>query len=331
MIFSGLKNSLFYFKLLIFSISIFLLACSKKSIDLPFSEIQTPISTRINKTFWQNALTGFICGGEKGNSGYIYKTNDGGISWQIAHQTTNQSLYDIYFVDSLTGYCCGESLLLLTTNDGGLTWNKFNYPIEAPSYEILTLRAITGNKNFVLIVGGDNFNLGVSLKFINGGFPWQFYRYDAEMRTAVAFNIHNYISCGYGLTYQTKDTGFNFTPLPATNDFFTGSSVTNNTAFACGYNGGIYTIGHTENSWTQILDANKAFKRSHIHLNGICMINETYGYAVGNDGLVLKTTNGKDWKKCNPLGNSNLLSISKNNNGQLVISSQTGKLYVIEI
>jgi photosystem II stability/assembly factor-like uncharacterized protein len=323
------KNKVFRY-LLIISIFSNAFACKKKELEISYNEFSTPVSTRINKTFWQDPLNGFFCGGEKGSSGYIYHTTDGGNTWQNVYTNSNKSLYDVYFVDANTGYCCGEELLLLITNDGGLTWNEFNYPIEAPEYEIVTLRNITGNQNFVLFSGGDNFNQGVSFRFINGGFPWVFYRYDAELRTAIAFDIHNYIACGYGLTFQSKDTGITFNPLPATEDFFTGSSVINNTAYACGYNGGIYKIGNSETNWTKILDANKIFKKQRVHFNGICMTDNNNGYAVGHDGAIIKTTNGTEWKRCSALGETNLLSIANNKGGKLIISSSNGKLYAIQ-
>lgn len=322
-----LKNVAYILIISLFS-SVF--ACKKKEIEISYTELSTPVSTRINKTFWQNPLNGFFCGGEKGSSGYLYNTSDGGTTWQNTYTNSNKSLYDVYFVDATTGYCCGEELLLLITNDGGLTWNEFDYPIEAPPYEVLTLRNITGNTNFVLISGGDNFNLGVSFRFINGGFPWNFYRYDAELRTSVAFDIHNYITCGYGLTFQSKDTGITFNPLPATEDFFTGSSVVNSTAFACGYNGGIYKINSSQTEWTKIVDANKIFKKERVHFNGICMTDASNGYAVGNNGAVIKTTNGTDWKKCSAISETNLLSVADNKGGKLIVSVANGKLYAIQ-
>ena len=58
-----------------------------------------------------------------GRKGIIFKTTDGGITWnQLNHNQTTEDLYGVHFVDQLVGYAVGDSGTILRTSDGGGSW-----------------------------------------------------------------------------------------------------------------------------------------------------------------------------------------------------------------
>jgi photosystem II stability/assembly factor-like uncharacterized protein len=66
-----------------------------------------------------------------GQPAVIYKTNDGGISWQLKHQEVEAAFFDgITFSDSERGYVIGDPIdgkwMILQTANGGETW----YPVS---------------------------------------------------------------------------------------------------------------------------------------------------------------------------------------------------------
>lgn len=67
--------------------------------------------------------TGFA-GGGNGSQAVIYKTIDGGGSWNMKHAAgdAQSSIYGINFVDHNTGYAIGSNGLILRTDNGGETW-----------------------------------------------------------------------------------------------------------------------------------------------------------------------------------------------------------------
>ncbi|MBW2539775.1 MAG: hypothetical protein JRE27_09240, partial [Deltaproteobacteria bacterium] len=70
--------------------------------------------------------TGWICG----KGGIMYRTNDGGITWQEQQTHTYESLYGISFVDKDTGWAVGQMGTIVSTRDGGETWTMQKSPLE---------------------------------------------------------------------------------------------------------------------------------------------------------------------------------------------------------
>jgi photosystem II stability/assembly factor-like uncharacterized protein len=100
-------------------------------------EIDTSINRTYNSVFFINKEIGFISQSFDTNSIFIgnyailYKTIDGGISWNILIQDTllNEGYYtDIYFLNSKFGYLVSSAIPsenkgILQTIDSGKTWN----------------------------------------------------------------------------------------------------------------------------------------------------------------------------------------------------------------
>jgi photosystem II stability/assembly factor-like uncharacterized protein len=102
---------------------------------------------QINDIFFLDSITGFLAG----TGGKIYKTNDGGYSWQSTSTGTNQVLYKVIFYTPNNGFASGSNGVFLKTNDGGLTWHSYGFPsteniIDFNITSGNNLYAITGNK-----------------------------------------------------------------------------------------------------------------------------------------------------------------------------------------
>lgn len=67
------------------------------------------------------------------NTGYVYKTNNGGISWTKV-STSKEYGSKIYFNDESNGYMqdllYDQGQILLITKDGGVTWEELLYPYD---------------------------------------------------------------------------------------------------------------------------------------------------------------------------------------------------------
>lgn len=84
-----------------------------------FSPNSVAISNVLLSVFFTSASTGYMSGGFMG--GAIYKTTDGGISWDTQF-TSDDPIPSIYFTDANTGYAVGISGMILKTTNGGTTW-----------------------------------------------------------------------------------------------------------------------------------------------------------------------------------------------------------------
>ncbi len=317
-----------YFKLIVFSVFL-QFSCKKSSSVIPFEVINSPVSNNINKSFWFNASEGFICGGTKNDAGFIYSTKNGGKTWDRSLISDGISLYDIYFFNDTLGYCCGDNVSLYKTINKGQSWTKVDLTTHYDDFYKCTLRKIVPGNNSFIIVGGQFYSLGLIIGFQNQIIRPGFMGTSNELRSAFAFNDTNFVCCGYGTAYQSKNNLSTYTPIKIADDFITDCiALTPSNGYACGYNGGIYKITKAGNNIEKLKDYNRNYKARE-NYTGMYFKNESEGWIIGNKGALLHTVNGKDFKELNTSQTSNFLSIVSNKNNELIISTSEGKLIKI--
>lgn len=303
-------------------------ACRKKTpLKKDLSSVQTPVSTRIYKTCWLDKNTGFFCGGEKSENGYIYHTTDAGATWNAVYSNTGLSLYDILFVNDSVGYCCGEDMLILRTADKGLHWASTENKMNSDDFFNGTLYGIFGDEYLLFFAGGKNFNIGI-INWIKDNTPsanWSGFKgLSNEMRCGIFFDAQYFLAMGYGTTYKNTGNTSTFEPSSVSGDFFTATSKVNNSlSFACGYNGGVYKLTRDESD--KIVSHNRFFKKNR-YFNGIAFANENKGWVCGNAGVFYETTDGEDFKQLDLGTKKDLLSLVINKNNEVIVSTSEGKL-----
>ncbi len=303
-----------------------LISC-KKTADAPSVEvIDTPESININKSYWFNKSNGFICGGTKNQRGFIYSTNDAGKTWTKSLTCDGVSLFDIRFFSDSVGYCCGDDVTLYKTINKGASWTKLDLTTHYDDFYKGTLRRIIPSNNSFIIVGGQYNNIGLIIAFQNQIIKQGFMGTSNEMRSAFAFNDTNFVTCGYGTAYKSRNNLSDYTPIKIADDFLTDCFTLNSTSgYGCGYNGGIYKITEQGNSVQKIKDHNRSYK-SRNNFTGLFFKNDTEGWVVGNKGTLMHTTNGNDFEELKTSQEAHFLSIVSNFNNELIISTSNGKL-----
>lgn len=316
------------FLIFIIFVSCFLNSCKKEqNHQFTYQSLSIAPDIKIQNTYWLNDSTGFACGGIKNQKGSIYRTNDYGSTWKQIYVSTSESLYDLCFINDSIGYCCGEKFLLLFSENRGQSWQAFKYPYNPPSAYNVTLRNIYFKNNIMVITGGDNFNKGAAIGFLNNAFLYRFPHADNELRSSCSFNGSTFFMAGYGYLFKSSDTIKTFSPTNISGDFFTGCcSINESIGYACTYNGAIYKTINGGLTWDAIEKGNTLFKK-RIHLNSILFLNENNGWCVGDEGLILHTNDGKNWKQVKFNESVNLYSIRQKPSGKIVITSSNGNLY----
>ncbi|MBK7819025.1 MAG: hypothetical protein IPJ60_16925 [Sphingobacteriaceae bacterium] len=301
----------------------------KNLVNLQTEELTTPTQQAIHKSVWLDANTGFICGGKKNESGFIYRTIDAGKTWALLFNSPGKCLYDINFVNDTIAYACGDALLLLRSNDNGNSWSQVSFAnINLEHFNNTPLRCIFGNYNLLMVVGGENYHNGNALWFENNTMRWVWH-FDHEFRTGLNFTQENFVLAGYGNSYRTTDHGYKYTPMEFAGDFFTSSSTINSRiGFVCGYDGGIYRTDDAGDNWKTLLKPNTATKK-RIHFNGIYFSDANTGWVVGTEGLVMSSQDGQTFKEYTSITKGDLLSVVKDKQGRMVVSSSDGKLFRI--
>ncbi len=313
----------------IFFAAIFLLtiySCKKKGIDVDYSVLEVHDDVNLQKIIFLNDNVGYTCGGNKSENGVIYKTTDAGATWQKQYSNNTLCVYDIKFVNDTIGYACGENMLLLKTIDGGNHWitQSPNQPLQG--YEGTLHSIFCFDANIVYVAGGKNYQTGLTYKTYNGGAEWIYNTFDTEFRSVWFTSKLTGYYAGYGAMMQTTDSATNFHPLTINGDFYVSLYFTDSqTAFACGYNGGIYKTTDGGNSWNNQLSNNNSIVSSR-HFNNIQFENGNKGYAVGSNGLIIFTDSGTDWNQIKKIDDSNLFSVCVRGS-KIYISSEGGKIY----
>ncbi len=99
-----------------------------------------------------------------GAFGTVFRTRDGGGSWQRQVTHTAQQLYDVDFADERRGWIVGRSGLILHTSDGGDTWLPQDSKVDRHLFGV-----DFADERFGWVVG----DWGVILVTRNGGRDWE--------------------------------------------------------------------------------------------------------------------------------------------------------------
>ncbi len=230
-------------------------ACRKENEVLPVEVILVNPGIPLRDIVFLNDSVGFVCGGQKNTSGLIYRTTDGGLSWQIVYENNHHCLYTIGFTDTMAGIAGGDSLFMLRSQDGGFNWQFYWLADSVPpnAFDRPAFRKMSISRSNIYIAGGENFKKGVFYKSTDKGTTWS-YKVVANELTGISFDDSGkgWI-CGNGLVMRTGDSAVLWADAGFSGDFF--SSVcfpARDTGYIACYSGTIYLTTDAGDSWTQV-------------------------------------------------------------------------------
>jgi photosystem II stability/assembly factor-like uncharacterized protein len=114
---------------------------------------------QLNQVYFINSDTGWVTG----NTGYIFRTTDGGSTWLYSLSGTSANLSEIFFTDALEGFVIGNNGTILKTTDGGIGWALKN------STTTENLNSIWFSDQKKGTICGNN---GIILRTLNAGETW---------------------------------------------------------------------------------------------------------------------------------------------------------------
>jgi len=127
-----------------------------------WTSLKTPISTAINKLGSNSDAIWAV-----GVRGVVLKSSDRGLTWHKIETRTEETLYDLTFINDKRGWICGRNGLVLFTDNGGLEWESRNVPVDM---ELCAIAFIDPNNG---ITAGGSINHPAQFFVTNdGGLSW---------------------------------------------------------------------------------------------------------------------------------------------------------------
>ena len=252
----------------------------------------------VTDTLWSVRFTDVSKGFAVGRNGIILSTTDGGAQWSRMSLEVTQSLYSINFSNATTGWIAGSSGVVLKTTDGGLSWGR---QTSGTSQKISTI--VFADNSTGWIVGSD----GLIMKTADGGgsasFPPSLLS-PANRVTGLSKNLQlrwNTISGAQSYRVQvSQSSSFSSTVTDQSGVTALSLNVSNLLENTIYYWRVKAEYGQTSSDWSAVwcfatgstAGWNIQIAGTKNSLTGVYFVNERVGWAVGEYGTIIKTTDG---------------------------------------
>ncbi len=263
-----------------------------------------PVLAALASLHMQDSSHGWVVGKHRS----IFSTTDGGRHWLPQSPVGTGDLRDVWFVDTLHGWVVGTDIGVLRTMDGGRTWDSISATglSRVRFFDLQNGRGVNG-RVYSSSDSGHTWNMGSP---VIGG--WDMHFVDS---------LHGWT---IGSLERTTDGGKSWTLLPAPE----GSASLRSISFLDTLVGWvadwrIYKTTDGGNSWV------KQDTGAGGYINAIKFANRDIGWAGGDYGVLLGTTDGGEhWKRLpSPGGSSTITSVDGDAFGRLWIATSYGEVY----
>lgn len=239
----------------------------------------------IESVFFIDSLTGYLGGG----TGFVFKTEDAGQTWNELHIGSISWVNAIYFSSINVGYVACSDGTITKTIDGGLNWSTLTFP---SSYPVIDIYFSDDYKGYACVDFGGLYYTS------DGGSTWLLLK-AITTQYSVSFQYFNdstfYVSAHNGLsenyTYKTFDGGITWDTAvyPGSGYIFFSTTFTSiDTGYATSFTSVYKTTNGGLNWIKKSLPTLRAFS--------VDFRNSTTGIICGSDGMLFETTDsGNNW------------------------------------
>lgn len=314
------------FVLLLVWIMYAITACDVEDVGYTSQMHSLPTDLDLSDVCFINQDTGYISAGGIFTSGLLWKTEDGGATWDTvkSYRTGLNSLSYKNGIFSVSE--CGQ---------------KFHYTTDFSTWHHKTALGWWGwhkharlADNQLLLIGGENFGSGfMHHNLPNEGLLSFKDTFGYELRDIEITNNRVIHVVGYGLIMKSTDDGNSWIVSEIAGDFFRGVDFPSaEIGYVVGEYGAVYKTTNRGDSWKACRTGNSIFADPNKRLMDLAFWDENTGFLVGSGNLVYRTTNGgKIWKKIQNFdGYADFTGIKIFNNKAYIIG-KAGKLLIVNL
>jgi len=227
---------------------------------------------------------------KRGGFGYIFHTKDGGKTWDCQYGERGRHLFALHFTDRNTGYAAGERGFLIKTTDGGRNWN-----------ELPTTGTLNWLYGMTFTDSQNGFAVGLNetvIRTSDGGKSWKKINASADKRF-------------YGFSPIYRDI-----------------SINGSAGCIVGQNGTIIISTDGGNTWKPSATFYSREIRELMELRSVCFVSPQRGYAAGELGNKIMTTEdgGLNWTLRNTGSSEWLRAVWADNTGKLIAVGEREKV-----
>jgi len=278
------------------------------------------INEDINTIHFKDAFDGYFAG----TAGNVYKTSDGGNTWNKVTTGQNGTINCISS-NSKGIWAVGNSALLLLSTDNGTTWNRQNLPTTNRLNSI----SFYANNGLIAADGGQIFRTS------DAGETWNLITLSTTVLRSVTILENRAVIVGGEVSpvrtifiATSSDAGGNWQVVEnAAGPPLTSVQMVNqNTVFAVGINGLAIKSNDAGTNWFGLPTSTLQW------LYGMSFLDENTGFICGgnvNEGIIIKTTDGgSTFLDDTPIGSKWLYSIYMHKDTEgFCVGATGGKLY----
>ena len=282
-----------------------------------------------------NASLGYLAG-SVGERGYLYKTTDGGKTWQRQHKLVGADLKKTVMIDAIYGVAIGELGTVLKTSDGGTSWDLLNtWTINGMITSLNDVAFINSGSSYEVMIVGNNGLAALSSNFttssptftvVNSGLSGNVLSVESMSSTFYCTAHDPSLEVSRFYSYSTST----WTEIEKvnTNSFTDVHFYESNKAYATDTDGRIFRntdVSGTETHWKhRSSNLNDSIKK-------IRFFNEQQGAAIaivnGNKRLLFTKDAAKTWEA---LSDSSYFDIAiSDNNSVIAAASKNGRVSLI--
>ena len=225
----------------------------------------------------------------------VYKSLDGGASWQELPGAGFGGSFHLHFFDERTGLSF-KNQRIQKTIDGGASWQNTYSPSTGGDLNLTAFPApavgYAGGGTVTTGITGGMFSVGMLLKTTDQGTTWQALAWPHQAITSLTFLSS---SVGFAATYpdhhlyKTTDGGATWQLVNAQLPAVAKGQFTSEQEGHFAEGQSIYFTSDGGQTWQQAyqVSPNSIYSAS---INSLCFPSDRVGYAVTADGQVLKAT-----------------------------------------
>ncbi len=255
-----------------------------------------------------NENTGWVVSRGSASFGNLYKTTNGGNTWNTTQFLNSQNMQRVKFFDNENGWVCGFDKVISKTTNGGLNWtNKIVNNVANYTYVFYSdIYPVSMNECWALLSANNLSNVtNLVYKTTDGGDNWTLmYSYTDGLNgnSSSIWNIEftdsqtGYLSGGFNFIAKTTNGGINWNSLSTSIQIYSILPLNNVQILAGGINtqNTAIVLKSTDEggSWNQI------FSNRNYNFVGVYFKDFQNGLAIEEKGVIFRTSNGgTSWNK----------------------------------